>query len=37
MLRFERCCEALCIHVCWVARCIALDVIVQLGAHMFAG
>ena len=37
MYRFGCCCEAGCIYVCWVDSCIYSDVVVKLGAYMYAG
>ena len=38
MLRFERfCCEAGCMYVCLVVRCIDSNVVVKLGAYIYAG
>ena len=36
MHRFRSCCEVGCINVCWRAKCIDSEVVVKLGAYMFA-
>ena len=36
MHKFRCCCEGGCIYVCWVSRCIYSDVVVKLGAYIYA-
>ena len=37
MKRSKCCCEAGCIYICWVGKCIDSVVVVKLGVYMYAG